>query len=173
MELLKDKKINGISFEITKEEFSNRYFKIYLRVTNFTDHRKKIKVRMDYISIKYGLKKIWAPQEIIPEKTFFVFDYSYDDITTAYDGDRIEMVINEGSIATLRLLREKGQWAIVESIERSTYNRELKSRIEHFEAIDEQFGITLQNFSVKVEDENSLNLFCEVLALSLTPIKVV
>ena len=173
MELLKDKKINGISFEITKEEFSNRYFKIYLRVTNFTDHRKKIKVRMDYISTKHGLKKIWAPQEIIPEKTFFVFDYSYDDITTAYDGDRIEMVINEGSIATLRLLREKGQWAIVESIERSTYNRELKSRIEHFEAIDEQFGITLQNFSVKVEDENSLNLFCEVLALSLTPIKVV
>lgn len=166
MELLKDKRFNGISFEITKEEYSNGYFKLYLRVKNLTDHRKKIRVRMDYISIKHGLKKIWAPQEIIPENTFFVFDYSYEDITTACDGDRIEMVINEGNFATLRLLREKGQWTIVESIERSTYNRVLKSRIEHFEAIDEQFGITLQNFSVKVEDENTINLFCEVLALN-------
>lgn len=53
----------------------------------------------------------------------------------------------------------------MESKERSTYKRDLKSKIEHFEAIEEQFGITLQNFSVKVEDENSLDLFCEVLAL--------
>jgi hypothetical protein len=121
---------------------------------------------MDYISIKHGLKKIWAPQETIPENTFIVFDYSYEDITTAFDGDRIEMIVNDGNFATLRLLREMGQWIIIESIERSTYNKELKNRIEHFEAIDEQFGITLQNFSVKVVDENSLNLFCEVLALN-------
>ena len=43
---------------------------------------------------------------------------------------------------------------------------DLKSKIEHFEAIEEQFGIILQNFSIKVEDENSLKLFCEVLALN-------
>lgn len=166
MNLLKDKRYNGISFEITKEAYSNGYFKLYLRVTNFTDHRINIKVEMDYISIKHGLKKIWAPQETIPENTFIVFDYSYEDITTAFDGDRIEMIVNDGNFATLRLLRERGQWIIIESIERSTYNKELKNRIEHFEAIDEQFGITLQNFSVKVVDENSLNLFCEVLALN-------
>lgn len=166
MNLLKDKRYNGISFEITKEAYSNGYFKLYLRVTNFTDHRINIKVEMDYISIKHGLKKIWAPQETIPENTFIVFDYSYEDITTAFDGDRIEMIVNDGYFATLRLLRERGQWIIIESIERSTYNKELKNRIEHFEAIDEQFGITLQNFSVKVVDENSLNLFCEVLALN-------
>ena len=166
MDLLKDKRYNGISFEITKEAYSNGYFKLYLRVTNFTDHRINIKVEMDYISIKHGLKKIWAPQETIPENTFIVFDYSYEDITTAFDGDRIEMIVNDGYFATLRLLRERGQWIIIESIERSTYNKELKNRIEHFEAIDEQFGITLQNFSVKVVDENSLNLFCEVLALN-------
>ena len=166
MNLLKDKRYNGISFEITKEAYSNGYFKLYLRVTNFTDHRINIKVEMDYISIKHGLKKIWAPQETIPENTFILFDYSYEDITTAFDGDRIEMIVNDGNFATLRLLRERGQWIIIESIERSTYNKELKNRIEHFEAIDEQFGITLQNFSVKVVDENSLNLFCEVLALN-------
>ena len=73
--------------------------------------------------------------------------------------------VNEGKFATLRLIRERGQWWIVESKERSTYKRNLKNKIEHFEAIEEQFGITLQNFSVKVEDENSLDLFCEVLAL--------
>ena len=168
MELLKDKLFNGISFEIIKEEYKEGYsspFKLLLRVTNFNDNKKKIKVKLDYVSVKYGLKKDWAPQEFIPDNTFFDFDFSYEEITHAYDGDRIELEVNEGKFATLRLIREHGQWWIVESKERSTYKRNLKSKIEHFEAIEEQFGITLQNFSVKVEDENSLNLFCEVLSL--------
>lgn len=168
MELLKDKLINGISFEIIREEFHEGYscpFWLFLRVTNFTDHKKKIHIRMNYISSKHGLKKQWE-QEYIPDNSFVDLDFRYEDITKAYDGDRIEMEINEGKFATLRLLRERGQWTVIESIERSTYNKELKSRIEHFEAIEEQFGITLQNFSVKVEDENALNLFCEVLALN-------
>ena len=168
MELLKDKSFNGISFEIIKEEFLEGYscpFRLFLRVTNFTDHKKKIDVRMNYISIKYGLKKSWA-QEFIPNNSFSDLRFLYDDITAAYDGDRIEMEINDGKFASLRLIREKGNWMVVESIERSTYNKELKSKIEHFESIDEQFGIILQNFSVKVEDENSLKVFCEVLALN-------
>lgn len=169
MELLKDKLFNGISFEIIKEEYDDEYsyplFRLFLRVTNFTDHKKKIDVRMNYISITRGLKKCWT-QEFIPDNSFADLKFSYEEIITAYDGDRIEMEINDGKFASLRLIREKGNWMVVESIERSTYNRELKNRIEHFEAIDEQFGITLQNFSVKVEDENSLKLFCEVLALN-------
>jgi hypothetical protein len=168
MELLKDKSFNGISFEIIKEEFLEGYscpFRLFLRVTNFTDHKKKIDVRMNYISIKYGLKKDWA-QEFIPNNSFSDLRFLYDDITAAYDGDRIEMEINDGKFASLRLIRERDNWMVVESIERSTYNKELKSKIEHFESIDEQFGIILQNFSVKVEDENSLKVFCEVLALN-------
>lgn len=168
MELLKDKSFNGISFEIIKEEFLEGYscpFRLLLRVTNFTDHKKKIDVRMNYISIKYGLKKDWA-QEFIPNNSFSDLRFLYDDITAAYDGDRIEMEINDGKFASLRLIRERDNWMVVESIERSTYNKELKSKIEHFESIDEQFGIILQNFSVKVEDENSLKVFCEVLALN-------
>lgn len=168
MELLKDKSFNGISFEIIKEEFPEGYscpFWLFLRVTNFTDHKKKIDVRMNYISIKYGLKKSWA-QEFIPNNSFSDLRFLYDDITAAYDGDRIEMEINDGKFASLRLIRERDNWMVVESIERSTYNKELKSKIEHFESIDEQFGIILQNFSVKVEDENSLKVFCEVLALN-------
>lgn len=168
MELLKDKLINGISFEIIREEIHEGYscpFWLFLRVTNFTDHKKKIDVRLSYISIKHGLKK-FSSQENIPDSSFVDLRFLYDDITKAYDGDRIEMEINEGKFATLRLLRERGQWTVIESIERTTYNRELKSKIEQFEAIEEQFGITLQNFSVKVEDENSMNVFCEVLALN-------
>ncbi len=168
MELLKDKSFNGISFEIIREEYHEGYsspFWLFLRVMNFTDHKKKIDIGMNYISIKHGLKKSWA-QEFIPDNSFADLKFSYEEIITAYDGDRIEMEINDGKFASLRLIREKGNWMVVESIERSTYNRELKNRIEHFEAIDEQFGIILQNFSVKVEDENSLKVFCEVLALN-------
>ena len=90
----------------------------------------------------------------------------YKELKSLHDKDRIELDINEGTIASLLLIREHGQWWIAESKERSTYSRNIKSKIEHFEAIDEQFGITLQNFSVKVEDENSLKVFCEVLALN-------
>ena len=174
MELLKDKLFNGVSFEILKEEYREGYsnpFTLQLRISNFNDKKKKIGVKMKYISIEYGLKdgSLWgfgSNERFLEDNSFVDVDVSFADIRKAKDGDRIEMLVNEGKFATLRLIREKGQWSIVESIERNTYSRQLKSKIEHFEAIEEQFGITLQSFSVKVEDENSLKLFCEVLALN-------
>ena len=173
MNLLKNKLFNGVSFEILKEEYREGYsnpFTLQLRISNFNDKKKKIGVKMKYISIEYGLKdgSLWDcgnNERFLEDNSFVDVDVSFADIRKAKDGDRIEMVVNEGKFATLRLIREKGQWSIVESIERNTYSRQLKSKIEHFEAIEEQFGITLQNFSVKVEDENSLDLYCEVLAL--------
>lgn len=173
MNLLKNKLFNGVSFEILKEEYREGYsnpFTLQLRISNFNDKKKKIGVKMKYISIEYGLKdgSLWNfgnNERYLEDNSFVDVDVSFADIRKAKDGDRIEMLVNEGKFATLRLIREKGQWSIVESIERNTYSRQLKSKIEHFEAIEEQFGITLQNFSVKVEDENSLDLYCEVLAL--------
>ena len=170
MNLLKDKLYNGISFEIIGEEYhkgSSLPFRLYLRISNYNDQKKKISVDIKYISEKHGLKtRSGIFGEFVPDNSFVDLNIGFEDITGAYNGDRIEMEINEGKFASLRLIREKGQWAIVESIERSTYNRELKNKVENFEAIEEQFGITLQNFSVKVEDENSLKVFCEVLALN-------
>lgn len=171
MELLKDKLFNGISFEIIKEEYREGYpspFALLLRISNYNDHKKKIKIEMNYISIKYGLKRgVYCGNiDFIPDNTFYDSEIIFEDIKSANNGDRIEMEINDGKFASLRLLREHNQWLIVESFERSTYNRDLKNKIEHFEAIDEQFGIALQNFSVKVEDENSLKLYCELLALN-------
>jgi len=170
MELLKDKLFNGISLEIIKEDYIDGLsfpFRIYLRISNYNDHKKKIRVDIKYISTKHGLKTRGCLfGEFVPDNSFVDLDIGFEDITAAFNGDRIELDLNEGKFASLKLLRERGQWIIVESTERSTYNRELKSKIEHFEAIEEQFGITLQSFSVKVEDENSLKLFCEVLALN-------
>lgn len=171
MELLKDKLFNGISLEILKEEYigglSSFPFRLYLRISNKNDHKKKIEVDIKYISTKYGLKTRGSLfGKFIPDNSFVDLDIGFEDITAAFDGDRIELDLNEGKFASLRLLRERDQWTIVDSIERSTYNKELKSKIEHFEAIEEQFDITLQNFSVRVDDENSMNVFCEILALN-------
>ena len=170
MNLLKNKKYNGISFEIKKEEYvggSIFPYELHLRISNYNDHKKKIKVDIKYISVKHGLKTrggIYG--DFIPDNSFVDLNIGFEDITGANNGDRIELIVNDGKFATLRLIRERGQWVIVESIERSSYNSDLKSKIEHFEAIEEQFGITLQNFSVKVDDEDSLKLFCEILALN-------
>lgn len=171
MELLKDKLFNGISLEILKEEYigglSSFPFRLYLRISNKNDHKKKIEIDIKYISTKYGLKTRGGLfGKFIPDNSFVDLDIGFEDITAAFDGDRIELDLNEGKFASLRLLRERDQWTIVDSIERSTYNKELKSKIEHFEAIEEQFDITLQNFSVRVDDENSMNVFCEILALN-------
>ena len=53
MKLLKDKWFNGISFEIIREEYNYGRFRLFLRVINSTDHKKKIDISMNYISIKH------------------------------------------------------------------------------------------------------------------------
>lgn len=129
MNLLKNKLFNGVSFEILKEAYREGYsnpFTLQLRISNFNDKKKKIGVKMKYISIEYGLKdgSLWDfgnNERFLEDNSFVDVDVSFADIRKAKDGDRIEMVVNEGKFATLRLIREKGQWSIVESIERNTY----------------------------------------------------
>jgi hypothetical protein len=170
MNLLKDKRYNGISFEILKETYKEgQYypFVLTLRITNYNDIKRNIKIDMKYISIKHGLKTYGDfCENYIPSNSFVDLNINFEDITAANDGDRIEMDVNEGSFASLRLIRERGLWTVTESIERTSFNRDLKNKIEHFDAIEEQFGITLENFSVKAEDEKSLKIFCELLALN-------
>ena len=174
MELLKDKLFNGISLEIIKDGYikSDSYYSIIIKVTNHNDKKKKVQLKARYVSVEEGLLDTYGGIDMLGSgrflqpKSFVNVAMDYKELKSLHDQDRIEMDINEGAIASLLLIREHGQWWIAESKERSTYNRNIKSKIEHFEAIDEQFGITLQNFSIKVEDENSLNLFCEVLALN-------
>ena len=175
MELLKDKLFNGISLDIINDGYikSKSYYSIIVRVTNHSDHKKKVQLKARYISIEEGLLNTYGSIDILGGSGTFLRPQSFVNVAMDFEKlkrlhnqDRIEFDINEGSIASLLLIREREQWWIEESKERSTYNKNLKSKIEHFEAIEEKFGIILQNFSVKVDDENSLKLFCEILALN-------
>lgn len=178
MERLKDKLFNGISFEIigenhTEEYGTEKYF-LNLRITNHNEKKKKIQIDLKYISTKNGFKRAYAYEPstfgypwngIIPDKTFVDLKIEFRDyITSACDGDRIELEVNNGKMASLQLIKESGEWMVMDSIERSTYNRNLKKKIEHYESIEEKLGILLQNFSVKVVEEDALKLFFEVIA---------
>lgn len=176
MELLKDREFKGLFFEILREETRDddyyRYLKLIVRASNFNEKKKKIALWMRYVSVEAGLIRgtIWTMNfssgSYLQSNAFVDIEVQFDNVTKAHDGDRIELEINEGRIAKLLLIRENSQWYIVESTDYSSINKELKSRIEHFESIEEQFGLALQHFSAKVIDDNSLKLYCEVLALN-------
>ena len=174
MELLKDKNFQGVSFDIIDDGYikSNSYYSIIIKVTNHNDRRKKIQLKARYISVEKGLLDTYGGIDMLGSgrflqpKSFVNVAMDFNELTRLCNQDRIELYVNEGAIASLLLIRENGQWYIKEQKEMFIISNDLKKRIEHFEAIDEQFGITLQNFSVKVEDENSIKLFCEVLALN-------
>lgn len=178
MEQLKDILFNGISFEIIgdtyREEYGTKKYDLFLRVTNRNEKKKKIQIDLKYISTECGFKRAYGYEPstfgypwsgFIPDNTFVDLQIKFRDyITSSCDGDRIELEVNEGKLASVRLIKVAGEWMVMESVERSTYNRSLKKKIEHFETIEEKFGITLQNFSVKVEDENAMKLFFEVIS---------
>lgn len=175
MELLKDKLFNGISFEILNDGNikSKSFYSIMIRVTNHNDKKKKVQLKARYISTEEGLLDTYGGIDmlggegrLLQPKSFVKVAMDFEKLTRLYDQDRMELEINEGAIASLLLVRENGQWYIKEQKEMFVLNQDLKKKVEHFEAIEEQYGITLQNFSIKVEDEYSMKLFCEVLALN-------
>lgn len=175
MELLKDKLFNGISLEIINDGYikSNNYYSIIIKVTNHNEKKKKVQLKARYISIEEGLLDTYGSIDILGGNGSFLQPNSFvkaamdfEKLTKLHNQDRIELDINEGAIASLLLVRENGQWYIKQQKETYIVNNDLKKKIEQFEAIEEQLGITLQNFSVKVEDENSMKVFCEVLALN-------
>lgn len=181
MELLKDKLFNGISFEILKEgigQSSWRPFQVTMRVTNTNEKKKKLSINVNYISIHHGLKKgsvlcfsfgsygsFLQSHAFVDMNLDFCENYQ-NEIEQACDGDRMELIVNDGKIASLLLIRDGGKWYITESSESGSINTNIKNKIEHFEYLEEKFGLTLQKFSVRVIDENSLDLFCEVLAMN-------
>lgn len=177
MELLKDKEFKGLLFEITGDGISKNYngwFYINLRITNLNDKKKDTKIVANYISVKHGLIDaiFYEPLGLatggrfLQANSFVDAKLYFNSIKQSCEGDRIQLEINDGKIASLLLIKEKNQWFIVEEKNQNNINRNIKKLIEHFDAIDEKFGLVLQNFSVKVEDNFSLRLFCEVLALN-------
>ncbi len=177
MELLKDKEFKGLFFEILKVEKDNwhdEYMYVIVRASNHNDKKKKIALDVHYISSKKGLQdgmvftrnfgsgRYLQPNSFVDIRVRF----DYDGCINPENGDRIELIINDGRIAELLLVRNCDQWYIVEEKSNRINNQELKQKIEHFETVEERFGVSLQKFSVKTVNDNSLILYCEAIALS-------
>lgn len=174
MQLLKDTNFKGISFDILREELRySKNFYLIVRMANHNSTKKKLYLNINYISLTHGLKRgvvmtldFGNYGTFLQSNAFVDMEISFNSgIEKMVDGDRVELVVNDGKIASLLLVRQNNQWYVAEEKDCSSINRDIKKLIEHFEGIDEKFGLSLQNFSVKVEDEFSLKLFCEVLAL--------
>lgn len=176
MELLKNYIKEGFSFEILGEEIDNpgrKYSRLFitLRLTNTSNKKKKINFDAKYLSSKTGmhiLDQVLPPIRarngdcFMPANSFVDEKLFFYDLKDVNNGDRIEFEVF--NIVSLLLVREQGQWYIADKSERST-SHEIKKRIEHFEMIEENFGISLQNFSVKIINAYTIKLFCEVVAI--------
>ena len=175
MELLKNYKKNGWSFDILQEGLDQEKKAYYfnLRITNNTNKKQKIKIDAKYLSVSTGMHLL---EKLLPNigitngdcflpANFFVDQKMYfSELNEITDGDRIEFEVF--NVVSLLLMRNQGLWYVADKNERST-DEELKKRVEHFEAIEEKFGISLQNFSVHVLNTYTISLCCEVLGTNM------
>lgn len=176
MELVKDCNFCGFCFEILDGGYlHSRYYTVILKVRNLLPTRNRIYIEAQYISIERGILNVdhTEPSKIeysdglsMVPNSFVDVKLQFEELQRMRDGDRIELIVNKGKIATLLLLREDEQWYIIQGNDGKSFSMSLKNKIEHFESIDEQYGLSLQNFSVNVKDDYHLELFCEVLALN-------
>lgn len=145
-------------------------FNVNLRINNLNDIKKKVEIDARYISVEHGLLHKYYIEgleiggQFLQPNSFVDTQIKYHKIKKSYDGDRIELEVNKGRIASLLLKKERDQWWIVEEKSKDSASKNLKNKIEHFEYLDEKFGLTLQKFSARVINENSIDLFCEVLS---------
>lgn len=165
--------IDDLKLEWIKEGMATigweRKFAITLRITNQSNQSKFVELKSEYISISKGWIEegcdmshyMHSGQELL-SNSFVDVKISCGGLTRSIvsDGDRIELGIPQ--IASLILKRDNSQWFFVEC-NKIISNDEIKAKIEQFEAIEEKIGITLQNFSVHVKDEQSFDLFIETL----------
>lgn len=177
MELLKYYKKNGWSFDILREGTDDKGLFLVLRITNGSSKKQRIKIDAKYLSISTGMHKIdriCPDVGILGDECFLPSNFFVDQKTYFYElneiknGDRIELEIF--NIVSLLLIREGESWYVADKSERIT-DAELIKRVEHFETIEEKFGISTQNFSVLVLNENTISLSCEVLGTDIEKAK--
>lgn len=178
--------------DVDKEDFPRERFRAILRIKNVSESKKKIAIKEDgtkYISKKTGLEYAYQiiPYQFAQSDGTFINPDSFVDIKIRFDivkeshsGDRMELELRDMAIIPLVLLDNQWYWCTneIEYVgsesefrqemtreEKKFLKKQLKSKIEHFESIDEKFGLLLQNFSFEIVDWNTLQFFCEVLAL--------
>ncbi len=190
---LKGLNLELLQANMDKEDFPHEYFTAFLRIKNTSGTRKKLAIDMDgtrYISAKNGIDyayKILPYQfslstgDFLPQNSYLDIKIKYKDIQGANNGDRMEIKLKDFAILPLVLLDNQWYWHtdVIEYIggefvlrppisraEKIMQKKKLKNKIEHFESIDEKFGLTLQNFSFEIIDWNNIKMFCEVIALT-------
>ena len=184
MELFKDILFQEISFEIFKEgltEYGN-YLSIPLRVFNHSKTKKTVEAFMYYISVNKGVLDVYTDPFrlgcsgcVLYAGSFVDAVLTCEELKEVTEGDRLEirLEINNKKYPPFIVVRQFGDWYVFEDspisskgkgISSKSINKEIKNKIESFEFIEEQFGLNLQKFSVRVIDESSLQLFCEVIA---------
>lgn len=179
--------------DIDKEDFPRERFRAILRIKNASETKKRIAIKEDgtkYISKKSGLEyayQIIPYQFALSEGTFISPDsfvdikIRFDVVKESYSGDRMEIELRDLAKIPLVYLDNQWYWSTDEieyygsrselrqeitREEKKLLRKQLKSKIEHFESIDEKFGLSLQNFSFEIANWNTLQIFCEVLALN-------
>jgi hypothetical protein len=170
MQNLKDFDSSGIALDIVEDHNRN----IILRI--FNNSNANIHTALEgsrYISIINGILSLddtnpidmeysSIGQTILP-KSFMNVQMSFK-ITKIMDSDRIELHLN--NVADLILKRNNGTWFVVENNDKKHLSESLDSKIEHLDALEEKFGISLQNLTVNILDQNSIKPYCEVLSTS-------
>lgn len=186
MELFKDELYQGISFEIFKEGLTEygSYLSLPMQVYNHSKSKKKVEAFIYYISVNKGVLDVYTdPFRLscggceLHTNSFIDTILTCEELKEVTEGDRLEfrLEINDKKYPPFIVVRQLGDWYVFEDEAKNSklkdndtksISAELKKKIENFEYIEEQFGIVLQKFSVRVIDENSIQLFCEVLALN-------
>lgn len=165
--------IEDLKLEWIKEAMTtigwDRKFAITIRITNQSSRSKFVVLKPEYISISKGRIEegcnmshyMYSGQELL-SNSFVDVKISCGGLKRSIvsDGDRIELKIPK--IASLLLKRHNSQWYFVEC-NKIISNDEIKAKIEQFETIEEKIGITFQNFSVHIKDEQSFDLFVETM----------
>ena len=179
--------------DIDKEDFPRERFRAILRIKNVSETKKKISIKEDstkYISRKYGLEYAYqiipyqfarSDGEFITPDSFVDIKIRFDIVKESYSGDRMEIELRDLAMIPLFYLDNQWYWSTNEieyfgsqtelrqeitREEKKLLKKQLKSKIEHFESIDEKFGLSLQNFSFEITNWNTLQIFCEVLTLN-------
>lgn len=185
----KELRLELLLAEVDKEDFPRERFRAILRIKNTSENKKKVAIEQSgtkYISKEHGIEYSYSikPYQFalssgtfIDRESFVDVIIQFDVVKEAHNGDKMEIELKD--LAHLPLVQCDNQWYwCIDEIEyvrtesgltreeKKLLKKQLKSKIEHFESIDEKFGLSLQNFSFEIIDWNTLQVFCEVLGVN-------
>lgn len=164
--------INGVYVDIISSRKDDDDFNIMLRITNKRDTNVNTSLEGSrYISIEKGIQELkrTSPSKMcynslgidfLPNSFLDVeMEFKIDDIL---DEDRFELQLSK--LGKFLLIRKNGTWFVDDERTIAKQEKELDTMLEHFEALEEKIGISIQNMSAKLVSEDEIKLYCEVIS---------